>query len=210
MGYDNLGIEKCSFTQWRDKVLYLSEWQVENSLLRDVYLIHQDLWKTFGDSDLHERPFLFRIFPERESSVLKILMLSQKEVEGEKKSKTLLLRKKKYDPRFQQGDLLRFSLRVNPVKRLSKERCRVPLVKENDLQEWLARKMEGFASAIDASVNGKHVFHFKKSKLFGKIVAVDFEGYFRVKDLEKLKVVLSSGIGPAKAFGCGLLLVGRE
>lgn len=38
---------------------------------------------------------------------------------------------------------------------------------------------------------------------------VDFEGELQVTDLERFTPVLFSGIGPAKAFGCGLILVRR-
>jgi CRISPR system Cascade subunit CasE len=46
----------------------------------------------------------------------------------------------------------------------------------------------------------------------GKGIALstlDFEGGLAVTDPERLRVVLLAGIGPAKAFGCGLLLVRR-
>lgn len=46
----------------------------------------------------------------------------------------------------------------------------------------------------------------------GKGIALstlDFEGRLMVSDAEKFKNVLIHGIGPAKAFGCGLMLVRR-
>jgi CRISPR system Cascade subunit CasE len=36
-----------------------------------------------------------------------------------------------------------------------------------------------------------------------------FEGTLRVSSPERLAHLLENGIGPAKAFGCGLLLVRR-
>ncbi len=38
---------------------------------------------------------------------------------------------------------------------------------------------------------------------------VDFEGEMQVTDLERFTPILFNGVGPAKAFGCGLMLVRR-
>ena len=46
------------------------------------------------------------------------------------------------------------------------------------------------------------------SKQNGRIVtirAVVFEGILKVTDAELFRSALASGIGPAKAYGCGLL-----
>lgn len=40
-------------------------------------------------------------------------------------------------------------------------------------------------------------------------VPVDFEGELQVTDLKRFTPILFNGIDPAKAFGCGLLLVRR-
>ena len=48
----------------------------------------------------------------------------------------------------------------------------------------------------------------KKGKTAG-FSSVDFEGELEVTDAPKLVEVLFTGIGPAKAFGCGLMLVRR-
>lgn len=41
------------------------------------------------------------------------------------------------------------------------------------------------------------------------VVTVTFEGVLNVIDPDRLVMLLENGIGPAKAFGCGLLLVRR-
>ena len=43
----------------------------------------------------------------------------------------------------------------------------------------------------------------------GKLVTATFEGVLHVRDPDRLAALLENGIGPAKAFGCGLLLVRR-
>jgi CRISPR system Cascade subunit CasE len=41
----------------------------------------------------------------------------------------------------------------------------------------------------------------------GKHVAVDFRGVLRVQDREKFKRTFAAGIGSAKGFGFGLLML---
>jgi CRISPR system Cascade subunit CasE len=52
-------------------------------------------------------------------------------------------------------------------------------------------------------------FRKAKEKLVGKIQPVDFQGVLQVKDSAGLSELISAGIGPAKAFGCGLLSLAR-
>lgn len=51
--------------------------------------------------------------------------------------------------------------------------------------------------------------YFRKGNRGGKLVTVTFEGVLNVTDPAHLIRLLENGVGPAKAFGCGLLLVRR-
>ena len=87
--------------------------------------------------------------------------------------------------------------------------CRVPLIKEDDQRSWLARKL-GSTVTLEGSEILLHVpMYFRKGKRAGKLVTCTFEGVLRVNEPERLTRLLENGVGPAKAFGCGLLLVRR-
>ena len=60
-------------------------------------------------------------------------------------------------------------------------------------------------------VNGYQQHRFKKRNVSKPIVmsTLDFEGLLEVTDVEKFKKILFEGIGSAKAFGCGLMLIKR-
>jgi CRISPR/Cas system-associated endonuclease Cas1 len=61
-----------------------------------------------------------------------------------------------------------------------------------------------------ATLTLPHVpLYFRKGKRAGKLVTCTFEGVLRVDDPERLTILLENGVGPARAFGCGLLLVRR-
>jgi CRISPR system Cascade subunit CasE len=51
---------------------------------------------------------------------------------------------------------------------------------------------------------------FRRGKRAGKLVMVTFEGVLTVQDPDALVRHLENGVGPAKAFGCGMLMVRRS
>ncbi|HJH28596.1 MAG TPA: type I-E CRISPR-associated protein Cas6/Cse3/CasE [Methanosarcinaceae archaeon] len=80
--------------------------------------------------------------------------------------------------------------------------------------EWLARKGEQYGFMVGANeirVDGYRQERFYKAK--GKhqvnISTIDFTGLLTVTDPERFKEALYGGIGPAKGFGCGLIMVRR-
>lgn len=87
--------------------------------------------------------------------------------------------------------------------------CRVPLIKEDEQRAWLVRKLAGAASLEGADILQHEPLYFRKGRAAGKLVTCTFEGVLRVDEPECLARLLENGIGHAKAFGCGLLLVRR-
>jgi len=74
--------------------------------------------------------------------------------------------------------------------------------------KWLNERAEnnGFR-VLSVSAQGYQQHHFKKRQI--KISTLDFEGVLEVTDPELFMKVLYEGVGRAKAFGCGLLMVKR-
>jgi CRISPR system Cascade subunit CasE len=113
------------------------------------------------------------------------------------------------------GQTLGFRLRANPVKRLNndipekklKKGQRIGLFDEGEQLAWLQRQAteNGFALGnvhiVDEGFHGGKTKDEQRLKFF----AVRFEGHLQVTDPDKLLEAVKSGIGPAKAFGCGLL-----
>lgn len=118
------------------------------------------------------------------------------------------------------GQRLAFLITANPVKTIidaqrdtkphkQSEKCRVPLIKEDEQREWLVRKFSGGADVETTDVLPHPPTYFRKGNRSGKLVTCTFEGVLRVCDPGTLVTLLENGVGPAKAFGCGLLLVRR-
>ncbi|HAJ79919.1 MAG TPA: type I-E CRISPR-associated protein Cas6/Cse3/CasE [Fibrobacteres bacterium] len=103
---------------------------------------------------------------------------------------------------------VKFSLTANPTKMKSSDRNRVPHIGEQNLINWLNEKIAGFGK-LDGEilVTPVHPIYFRKGNNAGKINPVTFEGKMKILEIAAFKKTAFAGIGPAKAFGCGLLLV---
>lgn len=140
-----------------------------------------------------------------------------------------------YRPDLCQGDRFAFKLRVNPVVTRKTERGRrhdvvmdakrkmdwkslLPERRPTLAQlaydagsQWLLGRAEKIGCAFDTSalrVDGHDTwrqYHGKKIELS----RLDFEGVLQVTEPARFLEALQDGIGPAKAFGCGLMLVRR-
>jgi len=82
---------------------------------------------------------------------------------------------------------------------------------EEQQQAWLERKLQAFAQLETLIVQPEPVLYFRKAKegRSGKIQTVMFDGVLTVTDAEAFNSQVTKGIGPAKAFGCGLLSLAR-
>lgn len=76
---------------------------------------------------------------------------------------------------------------------------------------WLARRGEtmGFAIDVESLVAEAYEQHDEQSDRKLQFTTVDFNGQLTVSDPQAFAAALAGGIGHAKAFGCGLLLVRR-
>ncbi len=98
------------------------------------------------------------------------------------------------------GRRFAFRLLANPtVCRAGK---RFPLIREEAQTAWLERQgaQHGFV-VLSAAVTGR------SRSVHKNIVAarVRFDGVLQARDPGQLREALTAGIGPSKAFGCGLL-----
>ncbi|MFC0708618.1 type I-E CRISPR-associated protein Cas6/Cse3/CasE [Azorhizophilus paspali] len=103
----------------------------------------------------------------------------------------------------------RFRLLANPtVTRAGKRRG---LLGEAEQLAWLQRQGERHGFMVKAVLVSASDLLDSRRKGGAPIVLqrVCFEGLLQVVEADALRRALASGIGPAKAFGCGLLSVAR-
>jgi CRISPR system Cascade subunit CasE len=211
--------------------MFISRIEIAWTRARNPYDLHRVVWMLFPEIEQetrrqHEQDrqgFLFRIENYRAGSPVRLL--AQSRVAPQPAPSVALLGIREFDPQPQMGQRLAFVLTANPVKTIKDTeaeskpgkrpdkhgnfKCRVPLIKEEDQHAWLLGKLTGAAEILAASILPHQPLYFRKGNRGGKLMTVTFEGILQVSDPENLVRLLHNGIGPAKAFGCGLMLVRR-
>jgi CRISPR system Cascade subunit CasE len=200
----------------------------------DDYRLHKLVWKLFQDGGERKRDFLYRV--STEAGALILWTVSEREPRHE--GRDWLVSSKSYAPNLRQGDRLHFLLRANATRAVQdrdgghdrhdvvmdhKARLRRQGVPKEQWPpmaricqqaglEWLAARHErgGFrVSPDEVRVDEYRQREFSKSGQAVKISTLDFQGVLTVWDPDRFKEVLFRGMGPAKGFGCGLVLVRR-
>jgi CRISPR system Cascade subunit CasE len=122
--------------------------------------------------------------------------------------------------RITEGSTWRFRLRANPVKAARDtahdggRSKRVPHVTVAQQAEWLVSRAErlGFeipsyegVPLVEVTERDRRVFSRGGGTV--TLVTAQFDGTLQVSDLELFRRTLVTGVGRAKAYGCGLLTV---
>jgi CRISPR system Cascade subunit CasE len=206
--------------------MFISRVEIPWEAVRNPYDIHRQLWRLFPGEERETRAsgeqdrqgFLFRVEEQGTGRPARLLVQSRRapiRTEG-----LLLLGSREIQPAPSAEQRLAFVLTANPVKTITDAergakpdkqsgKCRVPLIKEDEQRDWLTRKLATAATLESADILPRAPLYFRKGKRAGKLVTCTFEGVLRVDEPNTLTSLLESGVGPAKAFGCGLLLVRR-
>jgi len=200
----------------------------------DVYAAHQLLWQLFPNDPEAQRDFIFR--QEIKGGWPIFYLVSKRKPQQVDVFSSVAC--KKYDPILRTGEQLAFSLRANPViarkvagkKNSSKHDVWMDAKREGKSQgldggdlltfiegqakKWLSHRGEtnGFTVVPSAVELQGYQQHRVYKKRYGKPImysSVDFQGLLTVEDPNAMKKVLFTGIGSAKGFGCGMLMIKR-
>lgn len=206
--------------------MFLSRVEIPWELARNPYEFHRQLWRFFPREPKEVRQsgedirqgFLFRVEEHRTGRPARILVQSRRAPEVA--PDLVLIGTREFHPQPSARQRLAFLLTANPIKTIvdaereqkpgkKSEKCRVPLIREEDQREWLSRKLTGAAKVEATTVQPHPPLYFRKRNRGGKLATVTYEGILCVTDTECFLSLLENGIGPAKGFGCGLMLVRR-
>ncbi len=206
--------------------MFLSRVEIPWQLVRNPYDLHRRLWRLFpgeaketrSNDEEARQSFLFRIEDNPTGRPSRLLVQSRRPPEAT--SGLVIIGTREFQPQPVVGQQLAFLLTANPVKTITdtqrdakpdkiSEKCRVPLIHEADQRTWLTRKLANAGEIIAANVLPHAPMYFRKGNRGGKLATATFDGVLRVNDSTRLIELLENGVGPAKGFGCGLLLVRR-
>lgn len=188
--------------------------------IRDAYDWHQRVWQAFGGRDGQRRDFLIRV--DQKEEAFRVLILSQSPPRKPDWCPTDCFQSKVIPDDIFAHARYRFSLLANPTHKPvkdkdgnyiadAKKRKRRAITQREDLVAWLQRKAEpgGFRVNLDSLrtiPRGREFFH-KDGRSHGAHTAVEFQGELTVIDPAQFRATVAAGIGSAKAFGFGLLVL---
>lgn len=83
---------------------------------------------------------------------------------------------------------------------------------QNEGARWLQDKGTKYGFKVDsnqvlAGAYQQHSFHQGAKNRLVSLSTIDFNGYLDVTDPDPFRNALMNGIGPAKGFGCGMMMV---
>jgi CRISPR system Cascade subunit CasE len=126
-----------------------------------------------------------------------------------------------YDPllaSLRPGQRWAFRLTANPVHSGrktadAKETQRFGYLREGEQEDWLLRRADRCGFTVTAQRDGRpnlrlhrrQMQSFKRGAHAVTLTTVTYDGILEVTDGDALRTALTSGIGHAKAYGCGLL-----
>lgn len=118
-----------------------------------------------------------------------------------------------------EGQRFAFRLRANVTKKIGTKTAedgkrrngkRVPLRGDVERLTWLERKAaKGGFSIVDARVQEEGTAHGRRGDATVTLAGARFDGLLQVVDPTLFHAALENGIGPAKAYGFGLLSLAR-
>lgn len=133
-----------------------------------------------------------------------------------------------YEPflnKLQTGQSWRFRLKANPVRRVPCSQDKefagklAHHVTTDQQKKWLIDrslkcgfsipKTEDYGTPI-LDILQNDIKHFNRNGSTVTISMVTFEGILIIEDLETFRKTIRSGIGKAKAYGCGMITLARE
>lgn len=194
---------------------------------QEAYRDHALVWRLFSGDGMR-RDFIFRQDTD-DSGMTVYYVVSRREprdVDG-----LFQVQSKPYRPQLDIGALLRFDLRANPAvsrrdeagvsrrhdvlmdaKRMADSPQEMSEAMERAGEAWLSARAPRWGLELKAGSVLQVAYRQHRLAPKGKRIefsSLDYRGIARVTDPGALQRALLDGVGHARGFGCGLLLVKR-
>jgi len=201
-----------------------------NSVSKNSYKEHQMLWELFPKHPELNRDFIYRYEPENHRPAYYIVS-KRKPIDQEN---LWHIQTKNYSPILSIGQNFSFIIRVNPVITQKGKRHDIVIHEKKNIgykemdkhsrpsqyeiiaktgARWLKSRAEnaGFQIQNTALRIDRYQPRIIAQKSKARIIysTMDFSGILEIDDVNKFQKTLMTGMGKAKAFGCGLMLIRR-
>jgi CRISPR system Cascade subunit CasE len=189
--------------------IILSQEDMRKESITDAYKVHQRLRSAFPEES---KSPLFKI--EKSMKSLAVFVLSETTPSFKMRG---IWETKKIPDKFYEYPHYSFKLTANPtIKKIQfdekgnrkKQGKRIPIVKEEDLLGWIERKLSKIgAEKKSLRISSPQVISSYKRGTRITHSSVEYTGILEVKDNKVFKQAIKQGIGSAKGFGFGLMLL---
>lgn len=213
--------------------MHMSRLIYKPAMARSLYDVHQELWRVFSDKPERERDFVYREMepgsflavsarpPQPNASLWSVQV---KEYDPKLRQGERLHFSLRANPVRKTRDAKRRQVRHDVVQDLFKRLEAAGQTRKDApgrfelacqaVAEWLAQREKGLGLAVEENglvveAYDRHVFQKPKGGRPVVVSVLDVRGFGTVTEPDALRAALFGGVGPAKAFGCGLLLVRR-
>lgn len=198
--------------------------------ISDSYAWHKKLWECFPGAPVAKRDFLTRI--DQLEGAYRLWLLAKRKPVRPPWCPTESFALKEIGSLFLSHRYYAFDLLANPTKCIprldsngvrKRQGKRIPLVQHDELRSWLIRKGNvrcrdnntgadvagGFRLIEDKPLEVSPMVesHFRKKGHRGYHGGVQFRGILEVTDQKRFIETYQAGLGSAKSFGFGLLLL---
>lgn len=183
-----------------------------------LYEWHKVAWQLFPGKPENQRDFLSRL--DSKEHGFRFTVLSESKPQRPDWYPTDLWESREVPENFYKQKQYLFQLIANPTKTLSKRDPKgnkkengshYAIVKKEELYNWFLQKgdQNGFCILEEPSLDiSPPVFNrFAKGRDEGTIIGVEFKGGLKVTDYGKFINAAKKGIGRARGFGFGMLVL---
>jgi CRISPR system Cascade subunit CasE len=192
----------------------------------EAYIVHQLIADLFPETP--DRPYLYRVTEQERSRTTALVLAStdvrrMEQIPDRPYGQVVDVKTKAFVPRLRTSQRLDFEIRINATTSVDGRRKEVwdaalqadpstGETRDSVYRDYLSRKLEGAASILRAHVTERMPVRPRRGDMGGAsmfFIATNVVGQLEVTSPDGLIDEIASGIGRAKAFGCGLLCISR-
>lgn len=182
---------------------------IKEKRITDAYSVHRAIYDLFSrerSEDSEHSGFLYADLGGSKLGRKIIIISNRKPINGKLSDSYIEI--KQIPETFLDLDIYRYQLIINPTFKNNLDKKRKPIKNPDEIKEWFKNRSSQWGFSLQSvEVDSVKVLRFKKS---GKMVTIEqakVSGILSVIDRDLFKKSFFSGLGRAKAFGCGLLQI---
>lgn len=207
-------------------------WQV----FRNPYTLHEHIWRFFSDHPNRKRDFLYRLNRNENRPIIHtvsarkpngdagVWRIENKHYEPKIKAginlafmlraNPVCTKRDNKDKQHRHDVVMEAKTRLKELRISQDNRKPLAILMQEEGYNWLSTRAERHGFSINHDhirVDGYQQHKFFKGRMKKPISfsTLDFTGILTVIDSERFLETLYKGIGPAKGFGCGMMMARR-